>query len=43
LQKIEKKIEEQDEKIYTIFEAIDSLMAPPEKSRRKIGFKREKD
>jgi hypothetical protein len=41
LQLMEKKIEEQDEKIYTIFEAINSLMSPPEKKQRKIGFKRE--
>lgn len=40
LQKLEKRIEEQDEKIYTIFEAINSLMAPPEKKKREIGFNR---
>jgi phage regulator Rha-like protein len=43
LQELEKKIKKQDEKIYTIFEAINSLMAPPEKKRRKIGFKRVKE
>ena len=43
LQDLEKKIEKQDEKIYTIFEAINSLMAPSEKKQRKIGFKREKE
>ena len=41
LHKLEKKIEEQDEKIYTIFEAINSLMSPPEKKKREIGFGRE--
>ena len=41
LQELEKKIENQGEKIYTIFEAINSLMAPPGKKKRKIGFKRE--
>jgi len=40
LQKLEKRMEEQDEKIYTIFEAISSLMSPPEKKKREIGFKR---
>ncbi len=40
MEQLEKKLESQDEKIYTIFEAINSLMAPPEKKKRKIGFKR---
>ena len=40
LKKLEKKMEEQDEKIYTIFEAINSLMAPPVKKKREIGFNR---
>jgi phage regulator Rha-like protein len=35
---IEKKIEEHDEKIYTIFEAIHQLMIPPEKSVRRSGL-----
>ncbi len=43
LSTLEKRIEAQDEKIYTIFEAINSLMAPPEKKQRRIGFKREKE
>ncbi len=43
LQELEGKIEKQDEKIYTIFEAINSLMTPPGKKTRKIGFKREKE
>jgi phage regulator Rha-like protein len=43
MQQLEKKIESQDEKIYTIFNAINSLMAPPEKNKRKIGFKRGKE
>lgn len=41
LHALERKIEEQDEKIYTIFEATNSLMTPPEKKRPKIGFGRE--
>ncbi len=40
LQKLEKKIEEQNEKIYTIFEAINSLMTPPVKKKKEIGFNR---
>ncbi|UCD35973.1 MAG: ORF6N domain-containing protein [Nitrospiraceae bacterium] len=40
---IEQRIEEQDKKIYTIFEAIRQLMSPSEKQKRKIGFKREKE
>lgn len=43
LSTLEKRIEAQDEKIYTIFEAINSLMAPTEKKQSKIGFKREKE
>ena len=41
LSTLEKRIEKQDEKIYSIFKAINSLMAPPRKKQRKIGFKRE--
>lgn len=41
LRQLEKKNAEQDEKIYTIFEAIKSLMEVPEKKKRKIGFRRE--
>lgn len=43
LSTLEKRIEAQDEKIYTIFEAINNLMAPVEKKQRRIGFKREKE
>ncbi len=43
LSTLEKRIEAQDEKIYTIYEAINSRMAPPEKKLRRIGFKREKE
>ena len=38
LSELERKIEGQDESIQTIFEAIHQLMAPPEKSKKKIGF-----
>ena len=38
---LEKKMEKHDEEIYTIFEAIRQLMAPPEKKKRKIGFARD--
>ena len=41
LNQLEKKIEKHDEEIYTIFEAIRQLMVPPEKKKRKIGFRRE--
>ena len=43
LQALEGKIEKQDEKIYTLFEAINSLMNPPGKKKPKIGFEREKE
>ena len=39
LQKIEARLEDHDENIEAIFEAIRQLMSPPEKSRKKIGFK----
>ena len=35
---LEKHLKDHDEHIQTIFEAIHQLMAPPEKSRKKIGF-----
>jgi uncharacterized membrane protein len=38
---LERKIENHDEEIHTIFEAIRQLMAPPEPSKKKIGFLRE--
>ena len=38
---LERKIENHDEDIHTIFEAIRQLMAPPEPSKKKIGFGRE--
>jgi hypothetical protein len=41
LNELERKIEKHDEEIHIIFEAIRQLMAPPEKKKRKIGFKRE--
>ena len=41
LKDLEKKIENHDEEIHTIFEAIRQLMTPPEKKKRKIGFNRE--
>lgn len=40
LRQLEKKNAEQDKQIYTIFEAIKSLMEVPEKKKRKIGFNR---
>jgi len=39
LNELERKIEKHDEEIKTIFEAIRQLMLPPEKPRRKIGFR----
>ncbi len=41
LTQLERKIEKHDEEIYTIFEAIRQLMAPPEEDKRKIGFNRQ--
>ncbi|MBI5057562.1 MAG: ORF6N domain-containing protein [Nitrospirae bacterium] len=38
---LERKIENHDEEIHTIFEAIRQLMAPPEPNKKKIGFMRE--
>jgi len=38
LGELERKISKHDEDIQNIFEAIRQLMAPPEKSKRKIGF-----
>ena len=35
---LEQRVGKHDEKIAAIFEAIRQLMAPPEKSRREIGF-----
>jgi len=35
---LERRLEDHDEQIQTIFEAIRQLMAPPEKPRKKIGF-----
>ncbi len=43
LAQLERKIGKHDEEIYTIFEAIRQLMSPPEKKKRRIGFKREKE
>ena len=38
LQEIEARLKDHDESIGAIFEAIQQLMAPPEKPRKKIGF-----
>jgi hypothetical protein len=40
LKALEKKY---DEQFKVVFEAIYKLMAPPEKEKRRIGFKREKE
>ena len=40
---LERKIENHDEDIHTIFEAIRQLMAPPELNKKKIGYLRDKD
>ncbi len=40
---LERKIENHDEEIHTIFEAIRQLMAPPQKKTGEIGFNREKE
>jgi hypothetical protein len=41
LQQLEHKTEKHDEEIKAIFNAIRQLMMPPEKKKRRIGFKRE--
>ena len=38
LKELEDRIQDHDEKIIAIFEAIRQLMAPPETKKRKIGF-----
>jgi hypothetical protein len=38
LGELERKIENHDENIRTLFEAIHSLMTPPETPHREIGF-----
>jgi hypothetical protein len=38
LAELERKIENHDENIRTLFEAIQQLMTPPEEPRREIGF-----
>jgi hypothetical protein len=38
---LEKRIDEQDGKIYAVFDALNQLMAPSEPSKKKIGFLRE--
>jgi hypothetical protein len=39
LSKLERKIARHDESIRTLFDVIRQLMAPPERSRRSIGFR----
>jgi phage regulator Rha-like protein len=41
LMALERKIGKHDEEIKVIFEAIHQLMMPPEKPKKKIGFRRE--
>jgi phage regulator Rha-like protein len=41
LTELERKIGKHDKEIKVIFEAIHQLMMPPEKPKRKIGFRRE--
>ncbi len=43
LTKLERKLGKHDEDIKIIFEAIHQLMTPAQKSRRKIGFRREEE
>lgn len=40
---LERKIESQDKKIYTVIDTINHLMRPPEKKKKEIGFNREKE
>jgi hypothetical protein len=41
LVQLERKIEKHDDEIKLIFDAIRQLMTPPEKKKRKIGFRRD--
>lgn len=43
LNELERKIGKHDEDIKVIFEAIHQLMIPPQKSSRKIVFRREEE
>jgi len=43
LNQLERKMEKHDEEIHMIFEAIRQLMEPPQKTRKRIGFLREKE
>jgi hypothetical protein len=43
LKQLERKIEKHDEEIKVIFDAIRQLMSQPERNKRKIGFRREKE
>jgi len=38
LKELEERIQDHDEKIAAIFDAIHQLMSPPEKKRKRIGF-----
>ena len=38
VRELQRKQEEQDAKIATIFEYLDKLLAPPKEPRRRIGF-----
>ena len=38
LVELEQQIQDHDQQIQAIFEAIHQLMSPPERSRKKIGF-----
>lgn len=42
LEELERKVADHDEQILTVLEAIHQLMAPPAKTRRKIGYVKEK-
>ena len=41
LNELEQKIEKHDKEIYAIFEAIRQLMTPPEKPKRRTGFRKD--
>ena len=43
LNQLERKIEKHDEEIKVIFDAIRQLTCQPERNKRKIGFRREKE
>jgi len=43
IKQLEGKVKKHDEEIHAIFEVIHQLMTPPEKPKRRIGFRQDED